>query len=109
MAAILDDSDEEMLMACQALEKSGITGGQDASCQPVHTVNPTAKTGDAGDGTRMWKELPAQGADQAIAQHLTTTSAESGGGSPQWSSGDPLLPEAHGRRQATHRRTQVHW
>ena len=104
MAAILDDSDEEMLMACQALEKSGITGGQDASCQPVHTVNPTAKTGDAGDGTRRWKELPAQGADPAIAQHLTTTSAESGGGSPQWSSGDPLLPEAQGRRGGQQKR-----
>ena len=104
MAAILDDSDEEMLMACQALEKSGITGVQDASCQPVQTVNPTAKTGDAGDGTRRWKELPAQGADPAIAQHLTTTSAESGGGSPEWSAGDLLLPEAQGRRGGQQKR-----
>ena len=104
MAAIVEDSDEEMLMACQTLEKSGIIGVPDASCQPVQTVNPTAMTGDAGDGTRRWKELPAQGADPALAEALTTPWAESSGGSPSSSAGDPLLPEAQGRRGGQQKR-----
>ena len=104
MAAIVEDSDEEMLMACQRLEKSGIIGVPDASCQPRQTENFTAKTGAAGDGSRNRKELPAQGADPAIAEVLSTTSASLRSVSPCSSAGDLLLPEAQGRRGGQQKR-----
>ena len=95
MSALDDDSDNEslMVMACHALEQEGILGVNNESCQPVQTVGLTAQTGEAGDESKK-QELPAPGADPAIAKDLWAASVENSGGCPELPRWKVLLPEA---------------
>ena len=107
MSTMAEDSDEEMLLACQALEEEGILGMKNASSQPVETAEPTAQTGKAGEATNMMKELPAQCAEPAAAFDLTSTSAETSGGSPARLAGD-LLPLEAGTGRAGQQKRKRH-
>ena len=97
-----------MLMACQALEADGILGIKNRSCQPGATAKPTAQTGKAGEDTSMHQELPAQGAEPAVALDLTSTAAESSAGSPGRSAEALVLPEVEttGRAGESNRKRQ---